>query len=80
MTIGIHLVCCTMVILNEIKQGVRRKDIALTYAMALRSWAAKADNPDWKVINEAIRAKWGVRGLKIVKNRAWALAEGRIEP
>jgi hypothetical protein len=49
---SINLVCCTQVICNEVShKEVRRKDVALTYAMALKSWAQKADVPDWKTIN-----------------------------
>ena len=48
------LVCCTAVIKNEVKQGLAQKQIALTYAMAIRSWTRKADLPDWEQINLAI--------------------------
>lgn len=74
---GMHLMCCEMVIENEIRHGVRRKDIALTYAMAIRSGSAGRET-DWERINAAIEAKWGMRGLMAVKNRAWALIDGRV--
>lgn len=74
---GMHLMCCEMVIENEIKQGVARKDVALTYAMAMRSASAGRET-DWKKINDAITAKWGVRGLSAVKNRAWKIVNGEI--
>lgn len=80
MTVRINMVCCTWVIKNEIRQGMRQKDIALSYVMAMRSEADGDDNPDWKAINEAIIAKWGRRGLTRVKNRVRAIIEGRIEP
>jgi hypothetical protein len=75
----LQLMCCEMVIENEIKQGVRRKDVALTYALTMQS-EAQGRKADWKRINDAIIAKWGVRGLSAVKNRAWGIAEGRINP
>ena len=77
---GIWLVCSELVIENEIAQGVRQKDVAMTYALALRSEAAGADKPDWKRINQAIIAKWGMKGLSRVKDRAWKLATGEIKP
>jgi hypothetical protein len=70
------LVACTFVILNEIKQGLRMKDIASSYGMAIVSEARGADNPDWKTINAAIVERWGGRGLSRVKNAAWRLVNG----
>ena len=81
MSVTINLVCCTQVICNEVSnKEVRRKDVAFTYAMALKSSAQGADKPDWKTINEAILSRWEKRGLVAVKNRAWAIAEGRLDP
>lgn len=78
---GIWLVCCTEVIKQEVTfKGATRKSIGLTYAMAMRSEAAKADKPDWKAINQAILARWGIKGLEAVKQRAWRLFEGREQP
>lgn len=74
-TIQTDLVACTDTILNEIKQGINRKGVALTYAMAIKSESRGADEPDWKAINAAIIAKWGINGLKRVKSRAWRLIE-----
>jgi len=51
----ISLVCCTQVLLQDIgAKESRQKDIALTYAMAIRSESCGDDKPDWKTINEAI--------------------------
>jgi len=78
---GMWLVCCTEVIKQELTwPKSTRKGVGLTYAMAMRSEAAKADKPDWKAINAAIMAKWGVRGLEAVKRRAWRLIEGKEQP
>lgn len=75
-----HLVCCTQVICNEIAQGVTQKDIALTYALAIRSAAAKADEPDWGTINRAIINRWSMSGLERIKKRAFDLATGKARP
>lgn len=80
-SVQINLVCCTEVILRDLAaQEVTKRHVSLTYAMALKSWAQKADNPDWARINTAIRERWGTKGLEAVKKRAWAIAEGRIQP
>lgn len=80
-TLTFYLVCCTQVICNEVAhKEITQRDVALSYAMALKSEAQGADKPDWKQINEAIIARWGKDGLTRVKNRAWAIAEGRIDP
>lgn len=76
--IEINLVCCTQVICNEIEQGVSQKDIALTYAMAIKAQAQKADMPDWSVINKAILAKWKPSGLERIKKRAFDLLSGKV--
>lgn len=55
-----------MVIENEIKQGLTQKQIAMTYALALRSsWPT-----DWKRVNEAIIKRWSFAGLNRIKNLA----------
>lgn len=74
----INLVDCTRVILDEVAGGLSRNSVALSYAMAMKSEAQQADTPDWKAINTAIINRWGLSGLKAVKNRAWGIAEGRI--
>lgn len=70
-TAELSLFACTSVILNEIEQGLRMKDIASTYGMAIVSEARDVDKPDWKAINRAIVAEWGMRGLVRIKNAAW---------
>lgn len=67
-----NLVCCTQVLLQDI--GTKRatqKDVALIYALAIKSESAGADRPDWKQINEAILARWSMSGLKRIKDLAW---------
>lgn len=65
----LELACVEDVIENEIAQGLKQKDIAQTYAMALvSSWPT-----DWPRVNRAISAKWP-KGLKRIKEQAWAIA------
>jgi hypothetical protein len=67
MTIHMEMMCCESVILNEIKMGLSQKQIAQSYALALRSsWKT-----DWKVVNEAIIAKWSFKALNRIKTMAW---------
>ena len=55
------------VIENEIKQGLSQKEIAQTYAHALRSsWPT-----DWARVNKAILDRWP-GGLEKVKMLAWS--------
>ena len=55
------------VIKNEIKQGCSQREIAQTYALALRSsWPT-----DWKQVNAMILERWP-KGLERIKNLAWS--------
>lgn len=63
-----ELTCCEMVICNEIEQGANQKEVARSYALALRSsWPT-----DWKRVNEAIVARWSKAGLERIKKLAWS--------
>jgi hypothetical protein len=62
------------VICNEIEHGASQKDIAMSYAMAMRSAAAGADAPEWGTINRAFIAKWNIKALSRIKDRAWGPA------
>ena len=76
----INLVCCTDTICDEVKAGATQKSIACTYAMAIKSQAEGADQPDWPTINRAILAKWKMSGLERIKKRAFDILAGRVEP
>ena len=66
-TMQMELACCESVILNEIAQGCNQRQIAQTYALAMRStWPT-----DWKKVNEAIVNRWSVAGLNRINNMAW---------
>lgn len=72
MGMRMELACCESVIENEIAQGLKQKDVAETYAMALVStWPT-----DWKRVNEAILKRWP-RGLNRVKEMAHKIVETR---
>lgn len=44
----INMICCTDTICDEVKiPELTQKDIALSYAMALKSQADGVDKPDW---------------------------------
>lgn len=76
----INLVCCTQVICNEVAQGLTQNDVALSYAMAIKSAAQGADKPDWPIINRAILSRWKMSGLERIKKRAIDIASGKINP
>lgn len=59
-------------ILQEIKVGVTRDDVALTYAFGLRDERGLVD---WKKVNRAIIARWSISALQYIKQRAWARKE-----
>lgn len=70
----IELIDTTRVLLDKIASPeFRQPDIALTYAMAIRS----SDPTDWKKVNAAIVARWSISGLERIKTRAWKLVEGK---
>ena len=62
----------TNTLLREIEDpAMRRKDVAQTYALALRSsWPT-----DWGKVNRAILARWSRSALDWIKTRAWKLAK-----
>ena len=63
-----NLCCAELVIENEIEQGCTQKQIAQTYALALRS----EEPTDWKRANEAILKRWSPAGLERIKKMAWS--------
>lgn len=66
----IEIACCEMVILNEIAQGLNRRQIAQTYRLALQS--SESETMDWGKVNRAIIERWSVAGLAWIKKQAWS--------
>ena len=65
----IELFDCTNTLLREILMDeAKQRDIAMTYALALRS----SDPTNWKVVNKAIIDRWSKSGLDRIKNMAWS--------
>lgn len=69
----IYMVDCVGVILNEIAQGCTQKQVALSYAFAIRTHHAQppVEVVEWKTINEALVKRWGEKGRERVKKLAW---------
>jgi len=64
----IEMMCCESVIENEIAKGCTQKQVAQSYALALKSsWKT-----DWKRVNDAIIKRWSFAGLNRIKNLAWS--------
>ena len=65
----VELCCCTQVLLEEIAMPeMKPKDVAKTYALALRS----SEEVDWKAVNTAIMERWSKHALVWIKERAWS--------
>ena len=65
----IELADCTNAILREIDNPkLYRKDVAKTYALALRS----SYPTDYVIVNKATIKRWSISGLKWIKNQAWS--------
>ena len=63
----IEMLDCQDTILNEIQHNeCKRKDIALTYYLCMKS----SENIDWGVINRAIIRRWSFSGLGYIKELA----------
>ena len=73
-----HMICCTDTICEEVRhKEITRKNVALSYALALRSAAAGADAPDWSRINRAIIDRWSMSALEWIKARALRVGKSR---
>ena len=61
-------------ILDEIAMPeMKRKDIASTYGLIIRS----GEKVDWPKINTAIMNRWSKSGLLWIKEAAWKKLEGK---
>jgi hypothetical protein len=72
-SIIITLANCTATLLEEIAaKECKRRDVAKTYALAMRTEKAGVEKVDWKAVNAAIIARWSVSGLNWIKTQAWS--------
>lgn len=68
MTYRMHLANTTEILLEEIADPrMKRKDVAVTYGLAIRS----ADETDWPRVNAAIIERWSKAALNTIKKWAW---------
>ncbi len=65
-----YLMDCACVIEDEIASRARQADVAVTYALAMRSADAGVWIADWPRVNNAILDRWSLTGLKRVKKLA----------
>lgn len=66
-----ELANCENTLLGEIAcPEMRRKDVARTYALALRS--SERGSIDWMKVNAAIIERWSMFALKWIKQQAWS--------
>lgn len=64
----VEIALVEMVVRNEMQKKCTQKQIAQTYALALKSsWPT-----DWKKVNAMIIERWGVAGLNRIKKMAWS--------
>lgn len=62
-----ELLDCTDTLLREIRDpACKRKDVAQTYALALRS----SEKTDWRRVNAAIIARWSFHALHWIEKQA----------
>ena len=65
---NVELACCTSTLLREISDSsLKRKDIAMTYRLAM----ASSESVDWESVNKAIIERWSLSGLDYIKKLAW---------
>lgn len=66
-----ELAACETMLLEEIANPVmKRRDVAKTYALALRS--SERATVDWAKVNRAIIERWSTSALLWIKNQAWS--------
>lgn len=68
MSLRIELANCERMLLEEIAdKRMKRRDVAQTYALAMKS----SETVDWAKVNAAIIARWSKSALLWVKEQAW---------
>ena len=67
----IELCNCERVLLEEIADPrMKRRDVAQTYALAVRS--TEVGKVKWEKVNQAIVERWSESALKWIKEQAWS--------
>ncbi len=62
---------CEATMLREIAEpSCKRKDVAKSYALTLRS--SERPSVNWKKVNAAIIARWSLSALAWIKRQAWS--------
>lgn len=73
-----YMTSTTWVLLNEIETlRLPQKDVAKTFALALRSEHAGVCKTDWEKVGAAALRRWRPSGWQRVKEMGWAYFEGR---
>ena len=68
-TIRIELADPEVQLMEEIANpAMKRRDVALTYGLALRGDHSRVD---WPEVNRAIVDRWSIAALKWIKDFAW---------
>jgi hypothetical protein len=71
--VRVELACCEKTLLSEIAdKRFRRKDIAQTYALAIKSQEATDGLIDWKKVHQAIIDRWSLAAVHWIKEQAWS--------
>lgn len=71
--VRIEMADCEATLLAEIADpAFTRKDVAKTYALALRSSERERGLIDWSKVNRAIIARWSPSALQWIKQKAWS--------
>lgn len=69
----IYMADCENQLLREIADPIfKRRDVAQTYALAIRAHQDNEEVIDWRKVNEAIVARWSPYALQWIKEQAWS--------
>jgi len=60
----------TQILIQDAEMMPTQKAMAKSYACLIR-WKENRDRTDVKAVNEAIKKRWGVKGLQRIKDMAW---------
>lgn len=70
LNVRVELALCEETLLEEIADPkMKRRDVAMTYGLAIRS--SEAHQIDWGKVNQAIIKRWSLSALDWIKAQAW---------